>query len=611
MLGRICHLSWMKVAIDQCFVPGSSITFRSRATPFGQSSRNARERVRDPGQRCRLRGRSGPGRVEDEAAARAAGVLRLQQDVLVRAPLAAGFERVRPLHLRQRGREVPRLLGAVPRQARREPEQRIRVAADFEPGEAAGVLVEVRTRNADVGARIEAVALRHRDVVVVVQAAADVEQQGVGQRPRPGRRRADALVRTGAGEAVVGRPAVLAERTRIEDDRPHEAHAVGQLVFRAHAVIQLGVEAVGGLLARLRLLEVRLAERRAGDVRFGNELQQPPRDWVDAILRDHVVGKRRPVVAVGGIARERIVDALRHRAEVAVAHRHRRHRGAHDVAGVVDRPLIVAEEEQLVAHDRAAEGEAAVEKLRRRLQVGEVVARVGRVGVAEDEDASLELVRAGLERHVRDGAAGAAELRVVVARRHADRLQRVGRRDDHLQQPGLVVVVQPLDERIVRLARLPVDLHGERVLRVEERRVLAVRPRGARHRDQEALEVPVEGERHVAHHLRFEDAPGVGAVGLQDGGRADDGDRFFEGAELQPQVDADRRVDRHDDAVAQHLLEAGQRRDDPVRSVLQARERVQAGFVGHHVEADVRARLGDGDGRAGHRQPRLIGDVPE
>ena len=41
MLGRICHLSWMKVAIAQCFVPGSSITFRSRATPFGQSSRNA------------------------------------------------------------------------------------------------------------------------------------------------------------------------------------------------------------------------------------------------------------------------------------------------------------------------------------------------------------------------------------------------------------------------------------------------------------------------------------------------------------------------------------------------------------------------------------------
>ena len=36
MLDRICHLSWMKVAIDQCFVPGPAITFRSRATPLGQ-----------------------------------------------------------------------------------------------------------------------------------------------------------------------------------------------------------------------------------------------------------------------------------------------------------------------------------------------------------------------------------------------------------------------------------------------------------------------------------------------------------------------------------------------------------------------------------------------
>ena len=40
MLGLTCHLSWTKRNVAQCFVPGSSMTFRSRLTPFGQSSRN-------------------------------------------------------------------------------------------------------------------------------------------------------------------------------------------------------------------------------------------------------------------------------------------------------------------------------------------------------------------------------------------------------------------------------------------------------------------------------------------------------------------------------------------------------------------------------------------
>src|SRR4030095_14208704 len=40
MCGLACHLSWMNPATAQCLVPGRSITFRSRATPFGQSRRN-------------------------------------------------------------------------------------------------------------------------------------------------------------------------------------------------------------------------------------------------------------------------------------------------------------------------------------------------------------------------------------------------------------------------------------------------------------------------------------------------------------------------------------------------------------------------------------------
>ena len=75
---------------------------------------------------------------------------------------------------------------------------------------------------------------------------------------------------------------------------------------------------------------------------------------------------------------------------------------ADDVADVVDRALVVAEEEQLVADDRAAQREAAVGELGRRLQVREVVAGVGRLVVAEEERAALQIVGAGLERDVGD-----------------------------------------------------------------------------------------------------------------------------------------------------------------------------------------------------------------
>ena len=54
---------------------------------------------------------------------------------------------------------------------------------------------------------------------------------------------------------------------------------------------------------------------------------------------------------------------------------------------------------------------------------------------------------------------------------------------------------------------------------------------------------------------------GVGAVGLQQRALADDRHRFFDGADLQLQVDAQRRIDRHDRRPSRTaLLEAGQLR---------------------------------------------------
>ena len=238
------------------------------------------------------------------------------------------------------------------------------------------------------------------------------------------------------------------------------------------------------------------------------------RDRADPIGRDDVVRKRRPARAVG-VAGQRIVDLRRGGGEIAVAHRQRGHHAAKDVAGVVNRALVVAEEEQLVAEDRPAEREPALRELLRRRQVREVAARIRLLVVPEGEDAALQIVGAGLQRDVGDGSARSAELRVVVAGGDADRLDRLRRRDEHRQQPRPVIVVEPFNLDVVGQPRLPVDLRRQAVLRVEELRVRAERAGRAGHGHEDALEVPVEGQRHLLQLLAFDDAAGIGAVGLQ------------------------------------------------------------------------------------------------
>ena len=108
-----------------CFVPGSSMTFRSRCTTFGQSSRNDAIALATPLSVAGLARQAGARRIEGEAAARTAGVLRLQQHVAVVPPLAAELDGVVVHQPRQRGRDVPGLLGSIPGLAGGEPKQRI------------------------------------------------------------------------------------------------------------------------------------------------------------------------------------------------------------------------------------------------------------------------------------------------------------------------------------------------------------------------------------------------------------------------------------------------------------------------------------------------------
>ncbi len=464
--------------------------------------------------------------------------------------------------------------------------------------------------NADFRARGQPVALGARDVVVVVQAAAHVEHRRGAEHARPGHRRARAGVRPRAGEAAVGRPAVDAVEARIEHDGAHEARAIRHLVLVGERVVHLDVESVSRLLARLRLLVVVLADRCARDVGLRNEADQLAGDRADPLLRYLVVRKRNPI-GPAEVAGQRVVDPLRDFAEVAVAHPQRRHRRAHDVAEVVDRPLIVAEEEQLAAHDRSAEREPAVGERGRRLQMREVVAGVGLVGVAEEEQAALEIVGAGLQGHVGHRAAGAAELGVVVAGGDADGLERVRRRDDHLQKARLMVVVEAFNQRVVRLPRLAVDLDSQRVLRVEKRGVLAVRACGTGDHDQETLEVPVEGERQLADHLRLEDAARVGPVGLQQRRLGRDGDGLGQLADFQLHVHPDGAVDIHLDVRADDFLEPRQLGIHRVGAVLEARENEVAGVVADGAAADVGLHLGDGHGGAGDARAARVGDVAE
>ena len=107
-----------------------------------------------------------------------------------------------------------------------------------------------------------------------------------------------------------------------------------------------------------------------------------------------------------------------------------------------------------------------------------------------------------------------------------------------------------------------------------------MRARDAGHRHREALEVPVEGQRQFRDHLRFENAAGVGPIGLQRRALGRHRDLFRHLTDAQREINTNRRVDVDLDALARHLLESLQFGLHRVGAVRQARENVIAGLVG-------------------------------
>src|SRR5205807_2542587 len=160
-------------------------------------------------------------------------------------------------------------------------------------------------------------------------------------------------------------------------------------------------------------------------------------------------------------------------------------------------------------------GTAELTEMRRRLSPGKIVPSLGVVVIAEGECAAVDRIRPRLERHGLDSATGSSEFSIEVARCNADALDGVGRRDQHLKESSLFIVVYALNLDIIRKARLAVDLRLQAVLGVKELRMWARRPRATGHGKDQALEVPVESKRQFGDLLALNQPTGISAVGLQ------------------------------------------------------------------------------------------------
>src|SRR5262249_1919664 len=104
--------------------------------------------------------------------------------------------------------------------------------------------------------------------------------------------------------------------------------------------------------------------------------------------------------------------------------------------------------------------------MRRRGGVGEEIARLqpAVVVIAEKEGAAMKGRCALFECEWRGRAARASKLGVEVRGRNAYGLDGVSRRDQHLKQSGLLVVVHTFDLEVIGQAGLAVDLRFQTVL---------------------------------------------------------------------------------------------------------------------------------------------------
>src|SRR5687767_13377579 len=117
------------------------------------------------------------------------------------------------------------------------------------------------------------------------------------------------------------------------------------------------------------------------------------------------------------------------------------------------------------------------------------------------------------------------------------------------------------------------------------------RTRGARHRDEQRLEVAVEPERHLRDLCALDDAVRVGAIGLQHRCLAGYDHRLFELTHRKNNFHADRGVDADLHSLAGEFLEANELAIDAVNARSKIVEGIITGRVCDSGARDVRPRL--------------------
>src|SRR6185437_3309673 len=169
---------------------------------------------------------------------------------------------------------------------------------------------------------------------------------------------------------------------------------------------------------------------------------------------------------------------------------------------------------------------------------------------------AMDLVRAGFQNYVRDGATGTSKFRFEVTGRDIHRLNRFDGWDIDLQQTGTLVIVDAFHLIVVAHSHLAVDFRLQRARGVEELRVLERSARGAGNQVQQILEIAIRAYGQVRRLHGFDLGSGIGAVGLQRWRRGRNFDGFGDIARLHLNVDTPTGIDDQIDLRPRFLFEA-------------------------------------------------------
>src|SRR5688572_31171594 len=285
---------------------------------------------------------------------------RLVEQVTVRTQITADFQRVVAPHLCRRRRYRPGAFLAIPRQRRFEADQVVIVAPDVDRRDAAGERVEVYAAYPELIRGFQPVVLADRLIVVMRAAESNFLHQRGG--PYAVVRSADALRRVSARPRKWLETAVNAEGCRVLRPGVLSAIADRYEVVLSNLIGDLDVSLVRPPLSHVRLLVIDCANRRAGNIRHRDLIDQTPGDRADPICGNLIIRELRAPAAIR-IACSRIVDASRRSAEIAVSERRFGHVPLRETAAVVAGPNEIAEEEQLAAFDWPAKRKARLHVL--------------------------------------------------------------------------------------------------------------------------------------------------------------------------------------------------------------------------------------------------------